>query len=60
MVNLLTEIPALYLAALLLTAVQKYFFLAIFGATFLAMCFLVYIMPRLSCFAVTYRELPAE
>lgn len=50
MLSLLNEIPALYISSLLLTAVKKYFFLAIFGGTIFAMVFLIYVMPSLSCF----------
>lgn len=59
--SILGEIPALYLAALLLTVTDKYWFAAaVSGTSIFAMCFLVFIKPRLSCFDVKYLDFPEE
>ena len=60
MMVILGEIPALYLASMILVGTGKYFFIAAFGGTMLAMIFLIYIMPSLSCFAIRFSELPEE
>ena len=58
-VNILGEMLALYAAAYLLTAVEEYFFIAVFGATLIAMLYLIYIKPKLSS-NVKFEKLPAD
>lgn len=60
MTAILGEIPALYLASMILVGTGKYFFIAAFGGTMLAMIFIICIMPSLSCCAVRFTELPEE
>ena len=60
MVGVLREIPALYLAGMLLVGTGKYFPVALFGATIFAMVYLVAIQPKLSCCEVKYSDFQEE